>query len=206
MTPFTFLDAVALPITTPNFDTDQVIPARFLSRPREAGLAECLFHDLRFNPDGSERPEFVLNKPEFRDARIVVGERNFACGSSRENAVWALADYGFRAAIAPSFGDIFGNNTLKNGLLPVRLPADVVAGLLAQLAEQPGARIHIDLPTQIVTGPDGAQYDFEIDPFAKHCLLNGVDELDFTLTMADQISAFENRFGRENSERGMVQL
>lgn len=198
MTPFVRLDAVALPIARPNFDTDQIIPARFLSRDRALGLAECLFHDLRFAPDGTERPDFVLNQPPFRCAQIVVGERNFACGSSRENAVWALHDYGFRAAIAPSFGDIFSNNSLKNGMLPVRLPADVVAGLLARLQAEPGAKVQVDLPSQTVTLPDGARHGFDVDPFAKHCLLNGVDELDFTLAQVDQIAAFEHRYGREN--------
>ncbi|MEJ1977491.1 MAG: 3-isopropylmalate dehydratase small subunit [Acetobacteraceae bacterium] len=187
-----------MPIARPNFDTDQIIPARFLSRDRALGLGECLFRDLRFNKDGTEKPDFVLNQAPFRAAEIVVGERNFACGSSRENAVWALYDYGFRAAIAPSFGDIFKNNGYKNGLLPVALPADVVAGLLAELETHPGARVQIDLPTQIVTLPDGSTHEFDIDPFAKHCLLNGVDEIAFTLSQVDEIVAFENRYGREN--------
>jgi len=198
MKPFVSLEAVALPIAQPNFDTDQIIPARFLSRDRELGLGECLFRDLRFAADGTERPEFPLNKPEFRAAQIVVGEKNFACGSSRENAVWALADYGFRAAIAPSFGDIFRNNCLKNGVLPVVLPAQVVADLIASLQVMPGAKVAIDLPSQTVTLPDGSKHGFEIDPFAKHCLLNGVDELAFTLSQVDEIVAFENRYGREN--------
>ncbi len=198
MTPFVRLDAVALPIAQPNFDTDQIIPARFLSRARELGLAECLFRDIRFAADGSERPDFPLNTDAFRPARIVVGEKNFACGSSRENAVWALHDYGFRAAIAPSFGDIFRNNCIKNGMLPVALPADVVADLLVQLQTSPGAEVHIDLPTQTVTLPDGSAHAFDIDPFAKHCLLNGVDEMAFTLSQVDDILAFENRYGREN--------
>jgi 3-isopropylmalate/(R)-2-methylmalate dehydratase small subunit len=199
MTPFTTLDAVALPIDRPNFDTDQIIPARFLSRDRQLGLAECLFRDVRFAADGSERPEFPLNQDAFRPARIVVGEKNFACGSSRENAVWALYDYGFRAAIAPSFGDIFKTNSIKNGMLPVVLPAEIVAGLIAQLQADPGANVQIDLPSQTVILPDGASHGFEIDPFAKHCLLNGVDEMAFTLSQVDQIVAFENRYGRENT-------
>jgi 3-isopropylmalate/(R)-2-methylmalate dehydratase small subunit len=198
MTPFIALDAVALPIARPNFDTDQIIPARFLSRGRAPGLRECLFRDLRFAKDGAERPEFVLNQEPFRNAQVVVGERNFACGSSRENAVWALYDYGFRAAIAPSFGDIFKNNSIKNGLLPVQLPAEVVTGLLEHLQAHPGARVQIDLPSQTVLLPDGSNHGFEVDPFAKHCLLNGVDEIAFTLSQVDQIAAFENRYGREN--------
>ena len=198
MTPFVRLDAIALPIAQPNFDTDQIIPARFLSRARELGLAECLFRDIRFAADGSERPEFPLNNDAFRPARIVVGEKNFACGSSRENAVWALHDYGFRAAIAPSFGDIFRNNCIKNGMLPIALPADVVSDLLVQLQTSPGAEVQIDLPTQTVTLPNGSEHAFDIDPFAKHCLLNGVDEMAFTLSQVDDILAFENRYGREN--------
>ncbi|HEV2676753.1 MAG TPA: 3-isopropylmalate dehydratase small subunit [Aliidongia sp.] len=198
MTPFVEIEATALPIDRPNFDTDQIIPARFLSRDRDLGLAECLFRDLRFAADGSERPEFVLNQPAYRASRIVVGEKNFGCGSSRENAVWALHDYGIMAAIAPSFGDIFKNNCVKNGMLPVVLPAAVVSDLIAQLHADPGAKVQIDLPSQTVVLPDGSSHGFEIDPFAKHCLLNGVDELAFTLSQVDQIAAFENRYGREN--------
>ena len=198
MTPFTTLKAAALPITQPNFDTDQIIPARFLSRNRALGLADCLFHDLRFAADGSERPDFGLNQPMFRPAQVVVGDKNFGCGSSRENAVWALHDYGFRAAIAPSFGDIFKNNCIKNGMVPVVLPAPVVADLITQLQAGPGGEVQIDLPSQTVVLPDGSSHGFEIDPFAKHCLLNGVDELAFTLAQVDQIAAFENRYGREN--------
>ncbi len=198
-TPFTSLDAVALPIAQPNFDTDQIIPARFLSRDRDLGLGECLFRDLRFTADGAERPDFVINQPAFRLAKIVVGERNFACGSSRENAVWALADYGFRVAIAPSFGDIFKNNCIKNGVLPVVLPAVTVASLIGQLQASPGAQVQVDLPSQTVVLPDGSVHGFDIDPFAKHCLLNGVDEIAFTMAHEDQIAAFENRYGRENS-------
>ena len=199
MTPFVTLEAVALPIAQPNFDTDQIIPARFLSRNRQLGLAECLFRDIRFSADGSEKPNFLLNHDAYRPAQIVVGERNFACGSSRENAVWALYDYGFRAAIAPSFGDIFKNNCIKNGMLPVVLPAGVVAELIAQLQAAPGTQVQVDLPNQIVTLPDGSSHGFEIDPFAKHCLLNGVDEMAFTLSQVDEIVAFENRYGRENT-------
>jgi 3-isopropylmalate/(R)-2-methylmalate dehydratase small subunit len=196
---FRTLNAAALPIERPNVDTDQIIPARFLSRPREKGLAEMLFRDIRFDEDGDERPDFVLNQDPYRTARIVVAQRNFGCGSSRENAVWALHDYGFRAAIAPSFGDIFANNCLKNGMLPVVLPEETVAALLTQIREQPGATIEVDLSEQLVTGPDGARYHFEIDPFAKACLLEGRDEIGYTLSLIKQIEAFENRYGRHNS-------
>jgi 3-isopropylmalate/(R)-2-methylmalate dehydratase small subunit len=200
MEPFVRLDAVAVPLPRPNIDTDQIIPARFLSRPREVDHGPFLFHDARRLPGSDEeRPEFPLNRPEWRRAQVVVGGRNFACGSSREAAVWALHDHGIRAAIAPSFGDIFYNNGLKNGLLPVVLPAEAVNGLVAQLEGRPGARVAIDLPAQTVTAPDGAVHSFEIDPFAKHCLLEGVDELAFTLGFEEEISAFERRYGRENA-------
>ena len=199
MTPFVALDAVALPVATPNFDTDQIIPARFLSRDRHQGLAECLFRDLRFDGDGQERADFPLNQAPYRPAQVVVGAHNFACGSSRENAVWALYDYGFRAAIAPSFGDIFHNNCFKNGMLPVVLPKDAVDRLRAQLQDAPGARVAVDLPAQTVTFPDGTTHGFAIDPFNKHCLLHGVDEIAFTLEHAAEIAAFENRYGLENT-------
>lgn len=199
MTPFTTLQAVAVPVPQPNLDTDQIIPARYLSRARTAGFADGLFHDLRFDGTGAERPDFVLNQAPFRSAGIIVGERNFACGSSREHAVWALTDYGIRAALAPSFGDIFYTNGLKNGLLPVRLPAEVIENLLAQLLREPGGEIAIDLPGQTVRLPDGSEHPFDIDPYSKRCLLNGQDDIDFTLSQVEQIDAFEQRMGRENA-------
>lgn len=195
---FTAIDAPGLPVPGQNVDTDQIIPARYLSRDRELGLADCLFHDLRFDDQGHEKSDFVLNRPGFRAAQVVVGEHNFACGSSRENAVWAFHDYGFRVAIAPSFGDIFRNNCFQNGVLPVVLPRADVDCLLAQLQAEPGAHVRVDLPSQTVTFPDGSVHGFEIDPFNKHCLLEGVDEIAFTLEQIDDIAAFENRYGREN--------
>jgi 3-isopropylmalate/(R)-2-methylmalate dehydratase small subunit len=192
---FVGLEALALPIEQSNVDTDQIFPARFLQKARGEGLGRCLFHDLRFNSDGSEKPDFVLNKPQFRDARIIVGNENFGCGSSRENAVWALADYGFRVALAPSFGDIFASNCLKNGVLPIRLPTNVVSALLARLAQtSPQKPIQVDLETQTVTLPDGVSHPFEVEPFARHCVINGLDELDYTLTRIDEIAAFESRY------------
>jgi 3-isopropylmalate/(R)-2-methylmalate dehydratase small subunit len=200
MTPFTHLAAAAMPLARPNLDTDQIIPSRFLSRDRDDGtMGEVLFRDLRFTAEGEERPEFVLNQAPYRDAKIIVGERNFGCGSSREAAVWALYDYGFRAAIAPSFGDIFRNNCFKNGLLPVLLPRAAVDGLIAQLHAMPGEAVRIDLPAQIVTFPDGTAHGFDIDPFGKECLVNGVDELGYTLSLRDQIAAFENHYGRTHA-------
>jgi 3-isopropylmalate/(R)-2-methylmalate dehydratase small subunit len=199
MEAFTRLDAVAVPMARPNIDTDQIIPARFLSRPREVDHGAFLFHDARRLPDGEQNLDFPLNRPEWQEARIVVGGKNFACGSSRESAVWALFDAGFRCAIAPSFGDIFRNNGTKNGLLPVVLPAAVVDAIIAQLEAEPGARIGVDLPAQTVTAPDGSVHPFEIDPFAKHCLLNGLDDFGLTAAYEDDIAAFERRYGRENT-------
>ena len=200
MTPFVRLTETAMPLARPNLDTDQIIPSRFLSRDRDDGtMGEVLFRDLRFTADGVEKPAFILNQEPYRDAKIIVGERNFGCGSSREAAVWALYDYGFRAAIAPSFGDIFRNNCFKNGMLPVVLPRETVDKLMAQLHAIPGAAVSIDLPAQIVTLPDGTTHEFDIDPFGKECLVNGVDELGYTLTLREQIAAFENRYGRTNA-------
>ena len=156
MEPFKPLQAVAAPLAVSNIDTDQIIPARFLWRKRSEGWGHLLFNDLRFNDDGSPRAHFVLTRPEYRDAQILVADRNFGCGSSREHAVWALYDYGIRTVIAPSFGDIFFNNSLQNGLLPVVLPDTTVAALLAALEQAPGTQIGIDLAAQHVSAPDGA--------------------------------------------------
>jgi 3-isopropylmalate/(R)-2-methylmalate dehydratase small subunit len=193
MSPFEPLDAVGLPIEAANVDTDQILPARFLRKPRGGGFAGFLFHDLRFAEDGAEHAGFVLNRPPYRAARILVAERNFGCGSSREAAVWALSDYGFRAVIAPSFGDIFYMNCFKQGLLPIVLPAEAAAGLRRQLCDHPGARIAIDLAAQRVTAPDGTTCDFEIPGFRKKCLAEGLDEIAYTLSLAERIADFEAR-------------
>ena len=190
MEPFELLESTAVPMPEANIDTDQIIPARFLQKPRRDGCGPWLFHDLRQSPTGEENLAFVLNQPRYRAARILVAGDNFGCGSSRENAVWALYDYGFRAVMAPGFGDIFFNNCLKNGLLPVRLPRKTVDRLLAADSEQV---VKVDLTAQTVTFGD-AQVGFEIDPFAKHCLLNGVDELGYTLTRMDEIAEFEREY------------
>lgn len=184
MEPFTTLRAAALPIDLPNVDTDQIIPARFLGKPRPMQVG-ALFHDLRAKPD------FVTNQPGFAGARIIVAERNFACGSSRENAVTVMMDNGYRAFIAPSFGDIFFNNCFQNGALPIRLPADRVAEIRAALHARPGAEVSIDLASQTVTGPDGKTDRFDIDPFRKDCLLRGVDEINMTLGYESDIARFE---------------
>ena len=194
MEPFTRLDATAVPIGVPNIDTDQIIPARFLWRKRRDGWRHLLFHDLRFNEAGAPKPDFVLNRGAWRDARIVVADCYFGCGSSREHAVWALYDFGIRAVMAPSFGDIFYNNSFQNGLLPIILPAGRVAALRALLEQSPGSHVIIDLETQTATGPDGAIDTFDIDPFRKECLLAGTDEISFTLGYRARIAAFEDDY------------
>ncbi|HVE49627.1 MAG TPA: 3-isopropylmalate dehydratase small subunit [Casimicrobiaceae bacterium] len=194
MEPFKHLDAIAVPIARSNVDTDQIIPARYLQKPRADDFGAYLFRDLRFGADGTEIDSFVLNQPPYRSARIVVAERNFGCGSSREQAVWALHDYGIRAAIAPSFGDIFATNAAKNGLLPIVLPDATVTSTIDALQRKPGARIAVDLASQIVVTPDGVRHRFDVDPFVKHCLLEGLDEISYTLTLLDRIEKFESGY------------
>ena len=191
MEPFTHLSAVALPLARANVDTDQIVPARYLQKPRSDNFGDYLFRDVR------EDPAFVFNRDAYRGARIVVAERNFGCGSSREHAVWALYDHGFRAAIAPSFGDIFASNALKNGFLPIVLPGATVTQMLEQLDARAGARIVVDLPAQVVRAPDGVEHAFEIDAFAKHCLIEGLDEISYTLTLLPEIEAYEARIGKD---------
>lgn len=193
MDAFTKLTAGAVPMDLPNIDTDRVIPARFLRKPKEAGLGSYFFHDVRFNPDGSENGDFILNQAPFREAKILVTAENFGCGSSREAAVWALMGSGFRCVIGPSFGDIFFENCFKNGALAVVLPADIAAGLRHALAERPGATMTVDLESQIITGPAGEAIRFEIDAFRKHGLLTGQDEIEMTLARLPAIEAFEAR-------------
>ena len=193
MEAFQRLDAVAAPMPVPNVDTDQVIPARFLRKPRKDGYGQYLFHDLRFDDAGREKPEFALNREGYRGARILVADKNFGCGSSREHAVYALWDYGFRAVIAPSFGDIFYENSFKNGFLPIVLPVEAAQALCRALEAAPGTRLKVDLAAQAVIGADGTRHRFEIDAFRKECLLRGIDELDFTLGHRAEIEAFERQ-------------
>jgi 3-isopropylmalate/(R)-2-methylmalate dehydratase small subunit len=197
MEPFKSLRAVALPIAQPNFDTDQILPARFLQKPRALDFGEFLFRDLRYRSDGSENPDFVLNNPAYRPARIVLGETNFGCGSSREHAVWALCDYGIRAVIAPSMGDIFMSNAAKNGLLTIVLPEPAVTQMIQAALAAPGLEIAVDLETQTVAMPgpgEGIRHRFEIDAYRKKCLLGGLDELGYTLTQLDKIESFERSY------------
>jgi 3-isopropylmalate/(R)-2-methylmalate dehydratase small subunit len=194
MDAFTRLTAVAAPIDLPDVDTDRIIPARFLRKPQGSpGYDRFLFHDVRFAADGAERPEFVLNQPATRAARILVAAENFGCGSSREAAVWALLAHGIRAVIAPSLGDIFHQNCFKNGVLPVILPAATVAGLRQQLHARPGASLTVDLEAQTVTAPDGAAHRFEIDAFTKQKLRAGQDDIALTLGYEAQVRDFEVR-------------
>lgn len=188
MTPFTTLTAVAVPLDLVNVDTDRIVPARFLRNPRSSGYENYLFRDLR---EGD--PRFVLDRPEYRGAQILVAAENFGCGSSREAAVWALAGSGLRAWIAPSFGDIFFENSFKNGALAIVLPIGRVAELRQQLAAQPGTQLTIDLPAQTVSAPDGRIDRFEVDAFRKECLLAGIDEIDLTLRYERDITAWEAR-------------
>jgi 3-isopropylmalate/(R)-2-methylmalate dehydratase small subunit len=192
MTPFERLEAVAVPLALSNIDTDQIIPARFLQKPRKEGYADFLFRDLRLDSNGAPK-DFILNEPSAASARILVAGRNFGCGSSREGAVYALWDHGFRSVISPSFGDIFYNNSLKNGFLPVVLSQSGVDELLAMLIAAPGASLTVDLVKQSVISPAGMVHRFEIDPFVKQCLLRGVDELEYTLSLGNEIAAFEAR-------------
>ena len=191
---FTVLTAVAVPIDAANVDTDQIIPARFHREPRGDGYGRFLFHDLRFGDNGAPSKDFILDREPFREARILVGDRNFGCGSSREGAVFALVDYGFGCVIAPSFGDIFRTNCVKNGVLPIVAEADVAADLRRQLHDTPGATVTVDLDAQTFAAPDGKVHTFDIDPFNKRCLLKGLDDIDVTLEYEHDIAAFEERY------------
>ncbi len=191
MTPFTTLTAPAAPLNMANVDTDKIIPARFLKTIKRSGLGVHLFDSLRYNADGSEQPDFVLNQPKYRRAEILIAGENFGCGSSREHAPWALLDFGIRCVIAPSFADIFHGNCFKNGILPVALPQDVCEQLMEDAKLGTNARITIDLAAQVVIRPDGEKIHFEVDAFRKHCLLNGLDDIGLTLEHASAIGKFE---------------
>lgn len=195
MEAFTTFTAVAAPYEPINVDTDQILPARFLKMPRGGGkhYGSYLFNDVRFADDGSEKPDFVLNRPAYRAAKILVGNTNFACGSSREGAAYAFLDAGFRSVIAPSFSDIFFNNCLKNGIVPVRLDDATCASLRSQVTATPGSEITVDLVNLVVRAPDRREHRFEVDGFFREMLLKGVDEVGLTLGLMDDIKAFEDR-------------
>jgi 3-isopropylmalate/(R)-2-methylmalate dehydratase small subunit len=190
--PITRFDGAAVAIPRDNIDTDQIIPARFLKTTTRTGLGAHLFEDWRRHAGGAPRAEFILNQPEAAGASVLVAGWNFGCGSSREHAPWALADFGFRAVVALSFADIFRQNALKNGLLPVQLPADVHGPLLERVAAHPGTVVGVDLVRQLVGLPDGREVRFEVDSFARECLLNGVDEIGYVLAREAEIARFES--------------
>ena len=193
MTAFTRVESRAVVLAVDSIDTDQIIPARYLRTVSRVGLGDHLFHDWRYDADGRPIADFVLNRPEARGAAILVGGLNFGCGSSREHAAWALGEYGFRAVIALSFADIFRQNALKNGIVPVVVPPDAHAELVAQLARDPAAAVIVDLVSRSVTLPGGASVGFPIDAFARECLLNGVDELGYVLAQEERITAYEQQ-------------
>jgi 3-isopropylmalate/(R)-2-methylmalate dehydratase small subunit len=194
MEPFTVLTGVAAPYDRPNVDTDQILPAHYMRKPRKEGFQDFLFRDLRFDDAGREIPAFILNQPPYRKARILVADRNFGGGSSREQAAWSLSDFGIRCVIAADFGDIFYLNSLKCGLLPLQLDIGVCLAMREQLHARPGALMRVDLPEQTVVAPDGMVHAFKIDPFYKHRLLEGLDDIDFTLKHEAAISAFEQSY------------
>jgi len=193
MTAFTRVESRAVVLAVDSIDTDQIIPARYLRTVSRVGLGDHLFHDWRYDAEGRPIADFVLNRPEARGAAILVGGLNFGCGSSREHAAWALGEFGFRAVIAQSFADIFRQNALKNGIVPVVVPPDAHAELLAGLARDPAAAVTVDLVSQSVTLPGGASVVFPIDAFARECLLNGVDELGYVLAQEERITAYEQQ-------------
>jgi 3-isopropylmalate/(R)-2-methylmalate dehydratase small subunit len=193
MEPFKQLSGVAAPLPIVNVDTDMIIPKQFLKTILRTGLGTALFFEMRTKPDGSPNPDFVLNQPAYRNAKILVAGANFGCGSSREHAPWALLDFGIRCVIAPSFADIFYNNCFKNGILPVVLPQADVDKLLDDASRGANAVVSIDLEKQEIRGPDGGVVKFDLDPFRKSCLLNGWDDIGLTLRQETKIAAFEER-------------
>jgi 3-isopropylmalate/(R)-2-methylmalate dehydratase small subunit len=192
MAQFTQLTSNLMPLPVNDIDTDQIIPARFLKATDKKGMGDNLFADWRYNADGSPKAEFVLNSPTYRGAQILLAGDNFGCGSSREHAPWALTGFGFRAVVSTSFADIFRNNSLKNGLLPIIVDEATHQSLFDLAEEAPNATVSIDLASQTVTLPDGRKVTFPIDPFNKACLLNGVDELGYILGFEKEIAAFES--------------
>jgi len=191
MEKFEKLTGIAAPLPLINVDTDMIIPKQFLKTIKRSGLGVNLFDEMRYDDDGNEIPDFVLNKPQYREAQILVAGDNFGCGSSREHAPWAIADFGIRCIIAPSYADIFYNNCFKNGILPIALPQEQVDVLMKDAEKGANARITVDLEAQTVTTSDGESFAFEVDAFKKHCLLEGLDDIGLTMAKVDAISAFE---------------
>ena len=197
MDKFDKLTGIAAPLAMVNVDTDMIIPKQYLKTIKRSGLGTALFDEMRRLDDGSENPDFVLNQPAWRDSEILVTGENFGCGSSREHAPWALKDFGIRCIIAPSYADIFYNNCFKNGILPIALPQAEVDVLMDEARKGANARLAVDLEAQTVTTTDGREIRFEIDPFRKHCLLNGLDDIALTLEKAPAIAAYEDRVAAE---------
>jgi 3-isopropylmalate/(R)-2-methylmalate dehydratase small subunit len=195
MQSFTKHAGLVAPLDQPNVDTDQIIPKQFLKRIERTGFGQFLFFDWRFRDDGSDNPQFVLNNPRYRGASVLVARRNFGCGSSREHAPWALADYGFRILIAPSFADIFYNNCFKNGILPIRLDDANVEELFRRTAQHEGYRLTADLETCRLSDEHGLSLPFEVESFRRHCLLHGLDDIGLTLVHEDKIAEFERAHG-----------
>jgi 3-isopropylmalate/(R)-2-methylmalate dehydratase small subunit len=195
MNPFTKHTGLVAPMDRANVDTDQIIPKQFLKRIERTGFGKFLFFDWRFKDDGSDNPEFELNKPQYKGASILLARRNFGSGSSREHAPWALEDYGFLVVIAPSFADIFYNNCFKNGMLPIRLSDAQVEDLFQRCAKYPGYKLTADLTTQRLTDDHGLSLPIEVEEFRRHCLLNGLDDIGLTLQHSDKIATFERQRG-----------
>ncbi|MBS0222302.1 MAG: 3-isopropylmalate dehydratase small subunit [Proteobacteria bacterium] len=192
MEKFTTLSGVAAPLPMVNIDTDMIIPKNFLKTIKRTGLKDGLFYELRWTPDGQKK-DFVLDQPAYQNAKIIVAGPNFGCGSSREHAPWALLDFGIRCIISESFADIFYNNCFKNGILPIKVPKDVIAKLMDDASRGSNAIIEVDLEKQEIKGPDGGTVHFDIDPFRKHCLLNGLDDIGLTMEKKSEIDDFETR-------------
>ena len=193
MQKFTTLTGVAAPMPMPNIDTDKIIPAEHLKTIKRTGLGKVLFERMRYTEDGTERPDFVLNKPAYRGAKIIVAGDNFGCGSSREHAPWALLDFGITCVISTSFADIFYNNCFKNGILPIKVSKEEIEKLFDDASRGANAVITVDLEKQEIRGPDGGSIKFDIDPFRKHCLLNGLDDVGLTLQKRPKVDSFESK-------------
>jgi 3-isopropylmalate/(R)-2-methylmalate dehydratase small subunit len=191
MQKFTTLTGVAAPLPMINIDTDMIIPKQFLKTIARTGLGKSLFYEMRFDQAGNENPDFVLNKPAYRKAQILIAGDNFGCGSSREHAPWAIMDFGIRCVVAPSFADIFYNNCFKNGILPIALPQSEIDKLLDDASRGANATITVDLDAQEIRGPDGGVIKFDIDPFRKKCLAEGLDDVGLTLEKGEKIDAYE---------------
>jgi 3-isopropylmalate/(R)-2-methylmalate dehydratase small subunit len=197
MQPFNTLTGVAAALRLINVDTDIIIPKQFLKTVKRSGLGVNAFNDIRYNEDGSEKPDFVLNKPEYRNAEILITGENFGCGSSREHAPWAILDFGIKCVIAPSFADIFYKNCFKNGILPIALPQDQIDALMDEAENNPDGLVSIDLENQTITRGNTLSYTFEVDEFRKYCLLNGLDDIGLTLEKRAKITQFEQKRASE---------